>query len=401
VRIGFFLQNNKQGGLDTFVLQLLQNWPEADDLVLFCNSSHPGLKYLRKHVPQSVKIISYGFLIFQDFENRFNKWPTIINYFLKRFFWATGIFYQVKILKRIFSGANLERLMVINGGYPAGDACQAATIAWYKLFPDHPAWHNFHNFAVPLPESRLRRLKEIWIDRQVNKAVQGFVSVSSSCKDSLLTRSALRNARSDFIYNGIAPLMPKKTSSLHDELSLVKNTQIIMMLAVYEPRKGHEFIVNVMELLVENCPLAQLVICGYGSEEEVEVVAKLRRKSQVASHIHLLAHQPNITNLLAQSQVLVVPSQAYESFGYTALEAMCCMVPLVVTNVGGLPEVVENGVCGYVVDRYDMVSFASHIEELLCDETLRKNMGEQGKLRYEKYFSAKRMASEYAELVRD
>ena len=99
--------------------------------------------------------------------------------------------------------------------------------------------------------------------------------------------------------------------------------------------------------------------------------------------------------------MLVVPPQAYESFGYVAVEAMCCRVPVVVTDVGGLPEVVEDGVCGYVVDQHDRVSFANHIEELLCDETLRKKMGEQGKLRYEKYFSAKRMASEYAELVRD
>ena len=401
MRIGFFLQNNKQGGLDTFVLQLLQNWPEADDLVLFCNSSHPGLKYLRKHLPQSVKIISYDFLIFQDFENRFNKWPTIINYFLKRLFWATGIFYQVNILKRIFSGANLERLMVINGGYPAGDACQAATVAWGRLNPKHLAWHNFHNFAVPLPLSWIRRWRENWLDRKVNQSAQGFVSVSRSSRDSLVTRPAMQNNRMEFIYNGIAPLAPKRNSSLLDELCLAKNTQIILMLGVYEPRKGHLFIIQVMELLTERCPFAHLLICGYGSDEEVAVVAKHCQESQVATNIHLLGHRFDITNLLAQAQVLVVPSQAYESFGYVAVEAMCCRVPVVVTDVGGLPEVVEDGVCGYVVDRHDRVSFASHIEELLGDETLRKKMGEQGKLRYEKYFSAKRMASEYAELVRD
>jgi glycosyltransferase involved in cell wall biosynthesis len=144
-----------------------------------------------------------------------------------------------------------------------------------------------------------------------------------------------------------------------------------------------------------------VLICGYGSDEEVEVVAKHCQESQVATNIHLLSQRFDITYLMAQAKVLLFTSQAYESFGYVVVEAMCCRVPVVVTDVGGLPEVVEDGVCGYVAERHDMVSFASHIEELLCYETLRKKMGEQGKLSYEQYFSAKRMASEYAELVRD
>ena len=103
MKIGFFLQNNKQGGLDTFVLQLVQNWPNPDQLVLFCNESHPGLEYLRQNIPKSVKIVSYDFLIFQDFDWRFKNYPSFISRICKILFWIVGFIYQVKVLKGIFS----------------------------------------------------------------------------------------------------------------------------------------------------------------------------------------------------------------------------------------------------------------------------------------------------------
>ena len=101
-----------------------------------------------------------------------------------------------------------------------------------------------------------------------------------------------------------------------------------------------------------------MLICGYGSDKEVEVVAKHCQESQVGTNIHLLGHRFDITNLLAQTQVLVVPSQAYESFGYVVVEAMCSRVPVVVTDVGGLAEVVVPGMTGCVVPPGDSSQLA-------------------------------------------
>ena len=399
MRIGFFLQNNKQGGLDTFVLQLVQNWPNPDQLVLFCNESHPGLGYLRQNMPKSVKIISYDFLIFQDFDWRFKIYPSFFSRICKIVFWIVGFIYQVKVLKKRFSQIILDRLLVINGGYPAGDACLAATVAWGKLNRDQLAWHNFHNFVLPLPTSLLRRMKENWIDKQVANSIQGFVSVSQSCRDSLDNRPLFKNLRREFIYNGMMPLEIKHKSDLRSELSLVNETQIILMLGVYEPRKGHHFIINVMERVVSICTSAHLLICGDGNKEEVQVVEELRRQSKVSSHIHLSGHR-EITNLFQQTDLLVVPSQAYESFGYTALEAMSFKLPVVVTNIGGLPEVVKNEECGYIVDYKNVDDFANRIIKLLQDKSLRIQMGKNGYNRCNSHFTAKRMAQEYADIVR-
>ena len=94
-----------------------------------------------------------------------------------------------------------------------------------------------------------------------------------------------------------------------------------------------------------------------------------------------------------------MPSQSYESFGYTALEAMCCQVPVVVTNVGGLPEVVKDEVCGYVVNHRNVESFANRLIKILCDNDLRYRMGDQGRQLYETNFTADRMARQYANLI--
>ena len=399
MRIGFFLQNNKQGGLDTFILQLIQNWPEPDKLFLLCNASHPGLENLRKNVPESVKVIPYNFLIFQDFDNRFKNWPKLFRRLFKIVFWLVGFVYQVKALEKFYTNNNLVRLLVINGGYPAGDACQAATVAWGRLHPKYPAWHNFHNFVVPLSSSWLRRWRDNWIDRQVARFAQGFVSVSRSCRDSLDNRPSFQKVRREFIYNGMTQIETRRESDLRAELSLANDSQIILMLGVYEPRKGHDFIIQVMEKVVDVLPSVHLLICGYGSKEEIQVVENLRLNSIVAKHIHLNEHRTDVHNLFAQTEVLVVPSQSYESFGYTALEAMCCQVPVVVTNVGGLPEVVKDEVCGYVVNHRNVESFANRLIKILCDNDLRYRMGEQGRQLYETNFTADRMAKQYANLI--
>jgi glycosyltransferase involved in cell wall biosynthesis len=72
-----------------------------------------------------------------------------------------------------------------------------------------------------------------------------------------------------------------------------------------------------------------------------------------------------------------------ESFGVSVIEAGACENPVVVSNVGGLPEVVEDGVTGIIVPAKNPIATADAIEKLILDKSLRESMGKAGRKRVE------------------
>lgn len=400
MRIGFFMQNVKRGGLDTFVVNLLRNWPVSDKVVLFCNRSHPGLSALQASLPGHIEVIAYNFLIAQDLTIKFSWLPRGALMILRVIFWCLGFPYLVVATYLLFRRWRPEQLMVINGGYPGGDACLAATVAWARFRPDSPAWHNFHNMALRYPKQPLRRLKEWLIDHCVVGAAAGFVTVSSACLASLYIRPLLTKIPGKYIYNGIESARPQMKTSLRRELGIAPNALMILMLAVYEPRKGHAFIFEVMQQVIRFHPEAYLVVCGDGEKNEVQTVREYLQALPVQPNVILLGHRDDTGSLLSQADVVVVPSQRQESFGYTAVEAMASGVPVITTDVGGLPEVVENGVTGWIVEKDNVATFAWKLVELLTDAEVRKRMGEAGRRRVQEKFLAERMALEYVSLMK-
>ena len=399
MKTAFFTQNVKQGGLDTFIMNLIVHWPGSDEIVLFCNRSHPGLAALREGLAGKATVVAYDFWIAQDISARLAQAPGILRLLFRAAFWLFGFPYLILKTGQLFRYSGADRLMVINGGYPGGDACLAATIGWRRNGRGPLAWHNFHNLVLPYSRQPLRWLKEQLVDRCVARAAAGFVTVSQACMATLAARSPLAGTKRAFIYNGIAPLAAKPSVSLASEPELPASVRLILMPAVYEARKGHAFMIRAMEEIVGHVPQAMLLICGDGSPAEVETVRRLREASSAAGRIVLHGHRRDLGNLMSRADVLVLPSQGQESFGYTAVEAMANACPVVVTDIGGLPEVVDDGGSGYVVAHNDEHALAERIVALLQDEELRRQMGATGAQRYRQRFSASRMAAEYFALL--
>ena len=399
MKTAFFTQNIKQGGLDTFIINLITHWPQSDEIVLFCNRSHPGLATLRERLAGKALVVAYDFWIAQDTSTRLANTPAIFRLAFRAGFWLFGFPYLVLKTGQLFTSVGADRMMVINGGYPGGDACLAATVSWRRNGRGPRAWHNFHNLVLPRVHQPLRWLKEYIVDRCVARAAAGFVTVSGACMATLDVRSSLAVAERAFIYNGISPPDGKSGAALLPEPEVSGEVRLILMPAVYEARKGHAFMILAMEEIVRRVPAAKLLICGDGSAAEIDVVRRLCAVSSAAKCIFLQGHRYDLDSLLLRADVLVLPSQGQESFGYTAVEAMACACPVVVTDVGGLPEVVDDGGSGYVVARDDVHALAERIVSLLQDEGLRKRMGEAGAQRYRQLFSASRMADEYFRLL--
>jgi N-acetyl-alpha-D-glucosaminyl L-malate synthase BshA len=140
---------------------------------------------------------------------------------------------------------------------------------------------------------------------------------------------------------------------------------------------------------------ARLVMCGDGPERgEAEALA---RKYGVTDEVFFVGQVPNIRDYLSVADLLLLPSET-ESFGLSALEAMACEVPVIATQVGGLPEVVRDGETGYLVSVGDTESMANRAIEILSDEQVQRAMGQRGRQWACAQFNTDRVIPQYVAL---
>lgn len=400
MKIAFFLENIQVGGLDTFIVNLLNNWDSEDELVLICNSSHPGLELLKSKLDNKIKVMEHKVPLTWDLERYFSA-PTLLLKVLKVLYFLIDIPIQVYLLKRLFKQHDFDKLLVINGGYPGGDSCLSASIAWGKLYPDNQAWHNFHNLAFSSNDyqglGKLKYLRSALIDKVLQKYVKGFVSVSKSSINSLNTREALKDSKKEYIYNGIdIDQNIKNVNSIKNKYNLSDDAKVISVLGVYEPRKGQEFIIKAFQKIHERNNDIYLFMFGKGIDSYIKYLKEMAGNNK---NIFIEDYQKDIREIYKGTDILAIPSQSLESFGYTAVEAMAYKISIIATNIGGLPEVVEDGVCGYIIDSNSSEKF---IEKslLLCEnEKLREEFGSNGYKRYNTLFRAKTMADKYRLLM--
>jgi glycosyltransferase involved in cell wall biosynthesis len=165
------------------------------------------------------------------------------------------------------------------------------------------------------------------------------------------------------------------------------------------PRKGIRFLIEAAAQLKPRFPDLHLVIAGDGFERP-ELV-RLAERLGLAGQVTFLGWVPNaaLPPYYRAAAVSVIPSLE-EGFGIPAAEAMGCEVPVVATDAGGLPEVVEHGVTGLVVPRGDSTALAGAIDSLLKDPALRERMGKAGRERALRFFDWDRTAQQLEEIYR-
>ena len=144
----------------------------------------------------------------------------------------------------------------------------------------------------------------------------------------------------------------------------------------------------------------QCSIYGDGNKNEIDKVND-QIPLDIKSKVKLYEHKSKIASIILDSDILLVPSQNLESFGYAALEAMVLKKPVISTNCGGLPEVVKNNFNGFIVNKKNHKEFAKKIYLLANNHKLRIKMGQNGHKRYLKFFQAKDMSKKYSDLIKN
>lgn len=196
------------------------------------------------------------------------------------------------------------------------------------------------------------------------------------------------------IYPGIKAADEPKVLAL----AVDKPAQVIGTSTRLVPIKGVTYLVQAMALLVKEFPDLRLEIAGEGPERRG--LEKQVEQLGLLNNVTFLGWQTSTEKVMANWDVYVQPSLE-EGFGVAPVEAMTVGLPVVAAAVGGLPEVVQDGVTGWLVAPGDSISLAARVRELLSNPQQRRMMGAAGQARARSCFSVERMIREVSEVYED
>jgi L-malate glycosyltransferase len=203
----------------------------------------------------------------------------------------------------------------------------------------------------------------------------------------------------EVIYNFIDAEYYHRTADQSLKRIIAPNGEkIILHVSTFRPVKRITDCIEVMARMRERSQLrARLIMCGDGPERaDAEMLAA---RLGVDDCVEFVGKQPQsqIRDYLSVADLLLLPSLT-ESFGLSALEAMACEVPVLATRVGGLPEVVEDGECGYLFAVGDVQGMAETAIEILSDEGHRERLGRRGREIAVSRFATEKIIPQYEAL---
>jgi L-malate glycosyltransferase len=166
---------------------------------------------------------------------------------------------------------------------------------------------------------------------------------------------------------------------------------ILMHLSNFRPVKRVADVVEIFALVRQKVR-SKLVLIGDGPDRGA--VEYLVRKKKLTKDVFLLGKQDRVYEKLAVADLFLLPSD-HESFGLAALEAMACEVPVVASKVGGIPEVVEHGVDGYLVPPRDVAAAAHYAIEILSRADRGREMGLRARSSAERKYSSRDVIPRY------
>ncbi|MBX2817481.1 MAG: N-acetyl-alpha-D-glucosaminyl L-malate synthase BshA [Saprospiraceae bacterium] len=182
------------------------------------------------------------------------------------------------------------------------------------------------------------------------------------------------------VYNFIDFARFSKSNKDHFRRAIAPDGEkIIMHTSNFRAVKRADDVIRIFQKILAKTP-AKLLMIGDGPERQN--CENLCRSIGICNEIRFLGKQDAIEELLAVSDLFILPS-GNESFGLAALEAMACEVPVISSNIGGLPEVNIQGVTGYMRDVGDIDGMAADALQILLNENnlaqFRQNALEQAK----------------------
>jgi glycosyltransferase involved in cell wall biosynthesis len=236
------------------------------------------------------------------------------------------------------------------------------------------------------------------LDRWHLRCMDHVVCVSEA-QATRVRRAGVRADRISVIYNAIDPMRFHEPDARYRAKLLryfrQPRTHIIGAAGRLSPEKGFDVLVSAAERVLRDHPSAGFVLFGEGPQR-----ARLQQQINAAGlgqHFILTAFRGDLDRFLPHFDLLVLPSHT-EGMPNVVLEAFGAGVPVVATAVGGTPEVIEDGISGYLVPAGDAATMAERIGEALDNADNLPDMGRSGRLCVQEKFGFVTQAELYRDL---
>lgn len=226
-----------------------------------------------------------------------------------------------------------------------------------------------------------------------------ITSISQATKEALVNYENFPRRRIEVIYNGIEDSAGKKYNPeiLKKDLGIKSNDIVLGTISRLDSIKNITMMISAFQRVLTKFPNSKLLIVGDGPERRA--LEDQVKTLGIAEQAVFTGYQLDPQRYLNIMELFLLSSFS-EGTSMTLLEAMSYAKPVVVTNVGGNPEIVKNGETGVLVASDDHIAFSDVILRLLNDGSLMMEMGVNARKRFESIFTVEKMIKSYSLLYR-
>lgn len=215
------------------------------------------------------------------------------------------------------------------------------------------------------------------VNYSINES-DGVTAVSDYLRKETYTHFEIQN-EIEVIYNFVDTDRFQRTNKDHFKQALCPNGEkVLVHVSNFRPVKRATDVVEIFHRLRSEGHAVKLLLVGDGPDRAP--TEHLARKLGVYDDIRFLGKQEPIEEILSIADVFLIPSGS-ETFGLAALEAMSCGVPVVSSDIGGLPELNLDGVTGYLCPLADIDTFTERTRRIIADDALHARMSEAARAR--------------------